>query len=150
MGIAQKAFAVFTFTTQGVPLLYNGQEVCLDKSLRFFERDTIKWDTCKLTQFYKDLIVLKKSNRALENGESGAKMEMIKTDKDNKVFCFSRVKEGNNVLVFINLSKKAVAIKPSLTDFTGGFTDYFAKMKTTLPLADSIRLEPWGYKVWIK
>jgi glycosidase len=150
MGIAQKAFAVFTFTTQGVPLLYNGQEVCLSKSLRFFERDTIKWDTCKLTQFYKDLIVLKKSNIALENGESGAKMKMIKTDKDNKVFCFSRVKEGNNVLVFLNLSKKAVAIKPSLTDFTGEFTDYFAKMKTALPLADSIRLEPWGYKVWIK
>src|SRR5512133_1152718 len=77
MGIAQKAFAVFTFTTQGVPLLYNGQEVCLSKSLRFFERDNIKWDTCKLTQFYKDLIVLKKSNIALENGESGAKMKMI-------------------------------------------------------------------------
>ena len=150
MGIAQKAFAVFTFTTQGVPLLYNGQEVCLSKSLRFFERDTIKWDTCKLTQFYKDLIVLKKSNIALENGEFGAKMKMIKTDKDNKVFCFSRVKEGNNVLVFLNLSKKAVAIKPSLTDFTGEYTDYFAKMKTALPLADSIRLEPWGYKVLIK
>ena len=150
MGVAQKAFAVFTFTTQGVPLLYNGQEVCLDKSLRFFERDTIKWDTCKLTRFYKDLIILKKSNIALENGEYGAKMEMIKTDKDNKVFCFSRVKEGNNVLVFLNLSKKAVAIKPSLNDFNGGYTDYFAKTNTTLPLADSIRLEPWGYKVLVK
>ena len=37
MGVAQKAFAVFTFTTQGVPLLYNGQEVCLNKSLRFLK-----------------------------------------------------------------------------------------------------------------
>jgi glycosidase len=150
MGEAQMVFAVFTFTTQGVPLLYNGQEVCLDKSLRFFERDTIKWNTCRLTEFYKDLIKLKKLNPALSNGEFGAKMEMIKTNKDNKVFCFSREKEGNSVLVFLNLSKKAVAIKPSLDKFTGGYTDYFANQKSTVPLADSLRLEPWGYKVLVK
>jgi glycosidase len=144
------AFAVFEFTTQGVPLLYNGQETCLAKSLRFFERDTIKWDTCRLTSFYKDLIKLKKSNPALSNGEFGAKLEKIKTNKDNKVFCYSRVKEGNKVLVFLNLSKKAVGIKPSLTDFNGEYTDYFANRKTTVPLADSLRLEPWGYKVLTK
>jgi glycosidase len=150
MGVAQKAFAVFTFTTQGFPLLYNGQETCLSKSLRFFERDTIKWDTCTLTGFYKDLIRLKKSNSALSNGEFGAKMEMIKTDKDNKVFCFSREKDGNKVLVFLNLSKKATAIKPALSNFDGEYTDYFANLKTTVPLADSLKLEAWGYKVLVK
>jgi 1,4-alpha-glucan branching enzyme len=150
MGVAQKAFAVFTFTTQGVPLLYSGQEVCLSKSLRFFERDTIRWDTCALTGFYKDLIKLKKSNPALSNGESGAKMEMIKTNKDNKVFCFSREKDGNSVIVFLNLSKKAVAIKPSLDNFNGEYSDYFEGLKATVPLTDSIRLEPWGYKVFVK
>jgi alpha-amylase len=150
MGVAQKAFAVFSFTTQGVPLLYNGQEACLDKSLRFFERDTIKWDTCQLTQFYKDLIILKKSNIALANGEFGARMEMIKTDKDNKVFCFSREKEGNRVLVFLNLSKKAIAVKAETENLNGEYADYFTKAKTTLPLVDSLRLEPWGYKVFVK
>ena len=150
MGEAQKAFAVFLFTTQGVPLLNNGQEACLNKSLRFFERDTIKWDTCALTSFYTDLIKLKKSNLALSNGEFGAKMEMIKTNKDKKVFCYSREKEGNRVLVFLNLSKKAVVIKPSLDNFKDEYTDYFGKMKTTLPFTDSLRLEPWGYKVLVK
>lgn len=150
MGVAQKAFAVFTFTTQGVPLLYNGQEVCLSKSLRFFERDTIKWDTCALTGFYKDLIKLKKSNLALSNGEFGARMEMIKTNKDNKVFCFSRGREGNMVLVFLNLSKKAISIKPYLENVKGDYTDYFENSKTVLPLSDSLRLEPWGYKVFVK
>jgi len=150
MGIAQKAFAVFTFTTQGVPLLYNGQEVCLSKSLKFFERDTIKWDTCSLTGFYKDLIKLKKSNLSLSNGEFGARMEMIKTNKDNKVFCFSRGREGNAVLVFLNLSKKEVAIKPVLDNFKGDYTDYFENSKTVVPFADSLRLQPWGYKVLVK
>jgi glycosidase len=150
MGAAQKAFAVFAFTTQGVPLLYNGQEVCLAKSLRFFERDTIKWDTCQLTEFYKDLIKLKKSNIALSNGEFGARMEMIGTNKDNKVFCFSREKEGNRVLVFLNLSKKEVAVKPDLENFTGDYTDYFAGSKTSVPLTDSLRMDPWGYKVFVR
>ena len=150
MGDAQKAFAVFTFTTQGVPLMYNGQEACLSKSLRFFDRDTIKWDTCALTSFYKNLIKLKKSNIALSNGEFGAKMVMLKTNNDRRVFCYSREKEGNRVLVFLNLSKKAVAIKPSLDNFKDEYTDYFAKTKTTIPLSDSLRLEPWGYKVLVK
>jgi alpha-amylase len=150
MGVAQKAFAVFIFTTEGVPLLYNGQEVCLDKSLKFFVKDTIKWDTCALTRFYKDLIRLKKSNEALWNGTSGAKMEMIKTNKDNKVFCYFREKEKDRVLVFLNLSKKPVAIKPILSDLNGEYTDFFGSNKVSVPLNDSLRLEAWGYKVLIK
>ena len=77
-------------------------------------------------------------------------MEMIKTNKDNKVFCYSRVKEGNNVLVFLNLSKKVVAIKPVLDNFKGDYTDYFRDGKTAVPLTDSLKLEPWGYKVFVK
>jgi hypothetical protein len=75
---------------------------------------------------------------------------MIKTNKDNKVFCFSREKEGNSVLVFLNLSKKAVAIKPALDKFNGAYTDYFTNQEQPIPLADSLRLEPWGYKVLTK
>jgi alpha-amylase len=150
MGEAQKAFAVFVFTTQGFPLLYNGQEACLNKSLRFFKRDTIKWDNCVLTSFYRDLIQLKKSNLALSNGEFGAKMELIKTKEGRKVFCYSREKEGNSVLVFLNLSKKTVAIKPSVSKLSGEYTDYFAKMKTTLPFTDYLKLEPWDYKVFVR
>jgi glycosidase len=150
MGEAQKAFAVFIFTTQGVPLLYNGQETCLAKSLRFFERDTIKWDTCALTGFYKNLIKLKKANEALWNGDSGGTMDMIRTNKDNKVFCFSREKGENRILVFLNLSKKSVAIKPAMDNLNGDYTDYFGSFKTTVPLSDSLRLEPWSYKVLVR
>ena len=150
MGEAQKAFAVFTFTTQGTPLLYNGQEACLAKSLRFFERDTIQWDTCSLTGFYADLIDLKKSNIALSNGEYGARMEKVKTNRDNKVFCYSRVKDGNSVLVFLNLSKKTVSVKPVMDNLNGEYTDYFGGSKITLPLSDSLRFEAWDFKILVK
>jgi alpha-amylase len=150
MGEAQDAFAVFIFTTRGTPLIYNGQEVCLDKSLRFFARDTIKWDTCPRTPFYKELIKLKKKNIALWNGEFGGRMDTLITGKDNKIFAFTREKDENRVVVFLNLSKKSVTIKPELDNIAGEYTDYFSSQKVALPFADSVRLEAWGYKVLTK
>ena len=112
MGDAQRAFATLIFTAQGVPLIYSGQEVCLNKRLKFFVRDTIKWDTCDLTGFYADLIKLKKANKALWNGDFGGPMVKIRTNKDNKVFAFFREKDENRVVVFLNLTKKNVSFKP--------------------------------------
>jgi len=150
MGAAQNPFAVFTFTTQGTPLLYNGQEVCLNKSLKFFVRDTINWDSCKMTSFYTNLIKLKKSNKALWNGESGGTMDTIPTNKPRKVFAYYREKDDNRVVVFLNLRKKEVTIKPDLEKLKGEYTDYFSGAKITLPLTDSLKVEPWGYKVFVK
>ena len=45
---------------------------------------------------------------------------MIKTNKDNKVFAFYREKDGNRVVVFLNLSKKSIAIKPALENIRWG------------------------------
>jgi glycosidase len=150
MGDAQKAFAALIFTGQGVPLIYSGQEVCLNKKLKFFVRDTIKWNSCNLTGFYNDLIRLKKQNKALWNGNFGGPMVKISTNKDNRVFAFYREKDENKVVVFLNLSKKNVAVKPVQVNLTGEFTDYFSGTKTTIPSSDSIRLEPWGYKILVK
>jgi glycosidase len=150
MGEAQVPFAVFTFTTRGFPLLYNGQEVCLSKSLKFFVRDTIKWDTCKMTSFYKNLIKLKKDSKALWNGEYGGSMDTIPTGRDNKVFAYYREKDDNRVVVFLNLRKKEVSVKPDLKAIEGEYTEYFTGAKTVLPFTDSLKLEPYGYKVFIK
>ena len=150
MGEAQNAFAVFMFTTQGVPLLYNGQEVCLNKSLKFFVRDTIKWDSCKMTRFYTDLIKMKKENKALWNGESGGTMEMIKTDKASKMFAYYREKDNNKVIVFLNLSKKNLVIKAETQNINGDYKNYFTGGKITFPIKDSLRLEPWGYRVYLR
>jgi glycosidase len=150
MGVAQDAFAVFTFTTQGVPLLYNGQEACLAKSLRFFERDTIKWDTCKMSGFYKNLITLKKSNNALFNGAAGGSMTLIKTNKDNKIFAYYREKDANRIVVFLNLSKKNVTFKPDLSNLEGEYKNHFSNQNENLAVKDSISLNSWSYKVLVK
>jgi glycosidase len=150
MGDSQQALATLIFTAHGVPLLYNGQETCLDKKLRFFVRDTIEWDTCDMTGFYTDLIKLKKGNTALWNGEFGGPMIRIKTDRDKKIFAFYREKDENRILVFLNLTKKPVSFKPVLKNIDGEYTDYFTKEMISVPLKNGIDMPSWGYKVYTK
>jgi alpha-amylase len=150
MGEAQKAYACLIFTAQGVPLIYSGQEVCLDKKLKFFVRDTIKWDSCSMTEFYSSLISLKKHNKALWNGDSGGPMVKIKTNADNKVFAFYRAKDEYKVVVVLNLSKKVVSVMPVLENINGEYSDHFFGNKVVFPLTDSLKIDPWGYRIFIK
>lgn len=150
MGKAQGAFATLTFTARGVPLLYSGQEACLDKKLKFFEKDSIIWRKCELTGFYENLIRLKRDNKALWNGENGGPMKIIKTNNDRKVFAYYREKDGNRVVVFLNLTKKNVTFKAVLNEPGVDYTEFFTGTKTLLPAKGTITLEPWGYKVFIR
>jgi len=150
MGDAQQAFASLIFTARGVPLIYSGQETCLDKKLKFFVRDAIDWETCELTPFYQDLIKLKKENKALWNGNYGGTMNLINTGKKRKVFAFLREKDDNRVIVFINLTRKSISFRADLKDQEGEYTDYFSGEKIILPLSVRNKLNPWGYKIYVK
>jgi glycosidase len=150
MGDSQRMFGTLIFTAQGVPLIYSGQENCLDKKLKFFVRDTIKWDACDLTGFYANLIRLKKENHALWNGDFGGKMIKIRTSKDKKIFAFYREKDQNRVIVLLNLSKKPVSFKPVLQGIEGDYTEYFTGQKTGLNKSVKLSLDPWGCKVLVK
>ena len=150
MGKAQKPLAALIFTSQGVPLIYSGQEDCLNKRLKFFVRDTIKWDTCSMTGFYRNLIHIKHTYKALWNGDAGGPMVKIPTDKDSSIFAFYREKDDNRVVVFLNLTKKNIALKSLSANINGEYTDYFTGSKIVLPLTDSLRFEPWDFKILIK
>jgi glycosidase len=150
MGPAQKPLAALIFTAQGVPLIYTGQEVCLNKRIKFFVRDTVKWDTCSMTGFYRQLVTLKKHNQALWNGDFGGPMKRITTGNDSTIFAYSREMNDSRVVVFLNLSNKTAGIKPSLKELRGHYTDYFSGTKIALPLKDSLRFEPWGFKILVK
>ena len=150
MGDSQSMFATLIFTAQGMPLIYSGQEACLDKKLKFFVRDTIRWDTCNMTGFYASLIRLKKNNPALWNGDFGGRMIKIRTNKDKKIFAFYREKEGNRIVVMLNLTKKPVTFKPVLNGIEGDYTEYFTDQKSGLNKSVRLTLKPWGFTVFVK
>lgn len=150
MGEAECVFGVLIFTAQGMPLIYSGQEVCLDRKLKFYEKDEIKWETCHLTEFYSHLIRLKKKNEALWNGDSGGEMMKIKTGRSRKILAFYREKSDNRVVVMLNLSDKKVKFKAAVDGIEGTYTEYFTGRETDLLKSVKFVLNPYGYMVFIR
>lgn len=105
LGALEDALTVLAFTFQGMPLLYSGQESGETKRLAFFEKDAIEWGDFAKAEFYKLLLDLKKNNKALWNGPFGGKIRRLKTG--DKVFAFERKKDGDAVVIAVNLSGEA-------------------------------------------
>jgi glycosidase len=150
MGEGGKAFAVLTFTMPGMPLIYSGQEAGMNKRLKFFEKDEIDWTNMEMASFYKDLIRLKKHNKALQNGVKGGKLVRINSDQNEKVFAFAREVGNDKVIVVLNLSKNAVDVKLNTEANAGTYGDYFTKAKQQLKKETSMSLKAWEYRIFIK
>ncbi|NOX46143.1 MAG: alpha-amylase [Chlorobi bacterium] len=150
MGDSFKAFAMLTYTLPGMPLVYSGQEIGLDKRLEFFEKDEIEWDfNSPLIGFYTKLNNLKTNNKALWNGLSGGDFQRVNTSDDKSVLAFVREKEGNKVFVIVNLGPDSKTFDLTGEKYEGGFMELFSKRKTTFSSNTEMTLEPWGFRVFI-
>ncbi len=147
MGDAHKTFAVLAGTIDGMPLIYSGQEAPLNKRLRFFEKDTIDWGSYEYSQFYNTLLTLKKNNKALWNGEHGGKLQKMTTNKDDSVYAFLREKNGDKVVVILNLSKEKQEVTLSGDTFEGAYQDVFNNRTMSLVKDMGMSLSPWAYVV---
>lgn len=150
MGDGVEAFFVLTTMVPGMPLVYTGQESAMDKRLEFFERDPVQWNDYSMTDFYKRLIDLKKSNPALFNGSYGGSWERLKTDQDEKVFALLRKKDSRIVVSIINLSNEPLEINLPGNSYAGDYTELYTDEKTRLLENHNITLPAWGYKVFYK
>lgn len=149
LGESVKAMAVLTFTLPGMPLIYTGQEIGLNKRLSFFEKDPVVWHESEYTPFYQKLCRLKNENSVLHNGDSGGSFREISNSKPEHVLSFSREGKNGQVVVIANLSDKKAEfeIKEKLK---GNFRDYFNSNKKTFQKIEKITLSPWAYEIYIK
>jgi glycosidase len=142
---AHAAFVLCATLESGMPLIYNGQEVGLNKSLRFFERDTIDWSRPSEEEFYRTMLAFRKQNTALHNGRFGAKQERIATTS-NRVYAFVRNNGTHQAVVFVNFSNKKAKVKYSDAP-AGTFTDAFTGQRVTLRPSGKITLPANGFLV---
>lgn len=149
MGEAVKTLATLTFTIEGIPLIYSGQEAGLKKRLLFFEKDTINWSNLEMQKFYQSLVSLKKSNAALWNGVTGGPKKFVETSAPQQVLAFTREKDGNQVLAIFNLSAQPVEATIQLPQ-AGDYKEYFSGEEKTLEKGSTIKLEQWGYQVFVR
>lgn len=151
-GEIAKPLAVFSVTWNGVPLLYNGQELPLrTKRLEFFEKDPIPWTgNNELADFYKTLLNLKSNNPALRGGDSSVTTYMLQTTADDKVFAYLRKNGNDEVLTVLNMSKSPVNFTVNDQNLSGSFTEIFTKQQRTFSGNDSFELPVGGYAVFEK
>jgi alpha-amylase len=149
MGPGHQAFAVLTATFDGMPLIYTGQESAMDKQLKFFEKDEIEWGNFKYANFYKKLFDLKHRNKALWNGEHGGDLVKIPTGEDEMIYAFYREKEGDRVVVIINLSGEKHDFQLNSKGITGSYNSVLGDDDKKISLKESTKMDipAWGFLV---
>ncbi len=149
MGEAVKTMAALSFTVPGMPLIYTGQEVGLNKRLLFFEKDQVDWSKPEMQPFYQKLIKLKKEQMALWNGTAGGAPVIIQTSVPLKVMAFMREKDQSQVLAVFNLSADPIETTINLPQ-SGEYQEYFSGESKKLDKSTALQLDKWAYKVFIR
>ena len=111
MGEGTEAFAALTYTLPGVPLIYSGQEAGFDRSLSFFEKDSIDWtgpNAAKWTEFYKKMNDLREKHPALYSYPDGGTFGEVMTSYHDNIYAFVRIVPGDTVICFFNFSDKEI------------------------------------------
>jgi glycosidase len=141
---------VLSVVSDGMPLIYNGQEAGNTKRLKFFERDPIVWKQHPNGELYKKLFALKKKNTALWNAHWGARMIGVPNSVPDRVFSFVRRNDADRVFAVMNFSDhpQTVTFKDGL--YYGKYTDYFGGQAVELDASTKLTLKPWGYQIFVK
>ena len=146
-GILSKAFAVLTFTWNGIPLIYSGQEIPNYRRLKFFDKDELIWKfPLKQEQFYTTLSSLHK-----EYGFNEAKIEILPTDQTASILSFIKIFNDKMWLVILNLSKHdRILFKTNHLHLKGSFKNIFSKLIFTFNAEESFELMVGDYLVFRK
>ena len=153
-GDALAAMIAFSFTGEGIPMIYNGQEACNAKRLEFFEKDAIDWTQkspgggdCAMTMLFQKLATFRKANSALGNGKWGARMQKIDNDKPQQLFGWVRQIKGNKVTGLFNLSAKGVTVKLT-SKIADGTYARLGGGDETLNAGEAMTFAPWEYRLY--
>ena len=112
------ATLVALFTLDGVPMLYNGQEVADTARHSIFGRAPIDW-ACGDTPagkarfaFCQRLCALRHAERALTHGE----VVWLDNDRPNEILSFVRRTPGEEILSALNLTERTVKVQLTLPE----------------------------------
>ena len=148
-GVTANAWAVFTATWGGLPLIYSGQEIPNRKRLSFFEKDTLEWTPYTkqpaLHDFYKTLFTLRTQNEAVELGLN----QMLQTPYPNSIIGFIKKHQNNVVLVLLNISDhNRLAFEISNPLLSGTFNQIFSGLSFSFSGKEKFELQAGEYLVY--
>ncbi len=149
-GDAARAFAVFTNTWRGIPLIYSGQELPNYKRLQFFDKDEIEWTDNKplLHDFYKTLFEFRKRCRVFHCGADFIKLD---TGHDHNIVAYICKDGDHKALMLFNFSDAdRVRFTISHEELEGRFQNIFSLLQFDFSKTLSFEMEHWQYIVYEK
>lgn len=151
-GDAALLFAVHSFTWDGIPLIYSGQELPNHKRLQFFDKDTIAWDgQYQMASFYSTLLSLRRRNAALHAAEETITTYLPAIGSNENVLAFLRSNGKEEVLVLLNFSADETNIRLDDAVLKGQFTNvFFPQAQLNFPFDEPFVMRPWQYLVYEK
>jgi 1,4-alpha-glucan branching enzyme len=103
--------AVLVFTTPGIPMIFQGQEILEDEWFR--DDDPIDWNKavtfCGVLELYRDLIRLRRNWFNTTGGLRGRNVNVYHLNDDDNVIAFHRWESGgprDDVVVVVNASNQ--------------------------------------------
>ncbi len=150
-GYATKTFAVHSFTWNGIPLIYSGQELPNHKRLAFFDKDVIEWNgKYELHDFYKTLLNLHTNNTALRGGDPSGSTYILHTSADDKVLAYLRKNGSDEVLVVLNFSEEKADCIIYDDKVNGHFRNVFTGGIINGNEQSNFEMQGWDYLVFEK
>lgn len=150
-GEMAKALAVFSFTWNGMPLIYSGQELPNKKHLKFFDKDVIEWTgQNQLHDFYKTLLTLKTNNAALRTADSAVVTYLLANDAPENILAYLRKNGTSEVLTILNMSNKKLRFEIKDAVVAGNYVNVFGKADNDFTTDKFFEMEPWEYLVYEK
>ena len=148
-GAALEVMTALTFLWEAsLPLIYTGQEVGYDHSFEFFDRDTLPSLVAnEHTQFYRRLINLKHTQRALDSGERGGRIIEIENNAKDCIMTFVRESDDSRVVAILNLSPYTIHADFNTGIYAGSYYNAITGEQTTLPPHVEQDLAPWEYTI---
>jgi len=152
LGQNVKNLAVISFTVPGMPLIYSGQEIGINRRLEFFEKDPIvwpardSWGTTEWEVFYQQLVALKTQNPALWTTGAGGPIKALHLDNSD-VIAFARSYLGNDVVVLVNLAPQTQTQVLEMGELAGSYIDWFTGDEINLEEGISFELEANSFSV---
>ncbi len=145
-GKAAKAWAVFTLTWNGQPLIYSGQELPNHKRLAFFDKDQLHWTSEKplLHDFYTTLLTARRQFPVLAAGS------IFNLPTDNAVMAYFKQDQGQTALVILNFSAERQQVHVKHEAFTGKFTNLFSGLSFEFNGDSQFELMPGEFIVYLK
>ncbi len=151
-----EAFAALSYLLSGMPLIYNGTEVGLDRRLAFFDKDEIGWARLRggerganIEKLFTLLGELKHSHPSLRGGSLGADIEGIDNDNPHNIFAIRRdAGDGRVVIGVFNLSGWEQRVRVTDTNFEGDYRELVSK--DVVPLSRDMVLGAWEFRVYYR